>query len=137
MVTDTTGHERVRAWLLATAEDPESAATALYSKLGYEGGDEWVVVRADFVEGAHDIVIPVDAASEDALMAAVERIESLNLLEEITMLRVRVSVPFPPHVANGYVTHGELAEQHAKGIDIGEYIRAGRQGHSPGFNAWG
>ncbi|MEA3377506.1 MAG: hypothetical protein U9R72_15060 [Chloroflexota bacterium] len=128
---------RVRAWLLARADDPEAAATKLYEALQYEGGDDYVMVRVDVVDYPHNIVIPLDATSEEAFREALDRIESLRILQEISILRVVMHFPYPPHIANGYISHAELAAQHEQGVDIGEYIKAGRQGASPGHNAWG
>jgi len=128
---------RVRAWVLARADEPEAAATHLYEELGHEGGDDFVVVRADVVEYHHNLVIPVDAATKEDLQEAIDRIVNLEMVEEVEILRVRMHVANPPHIANGYISHAELAAQHEQRIDIGEYIRAGRQGASPGHNPWG
>ncbi len=137
MDRETSVRGRVRAWVLAKADDPEAAAAELYERLGYEGGDDFVVVRADVVDSPHNIMIPVDAANDEALHGALDRIESLRILREINILKVEKHIPHPPHIANGYITHGELAAQQEQGVDIGEYIKAGRQGASPGHNAWG
>lgn len=130
-------NRRVRAWVLGRADNPEEAAPRLYEKLGHEGGDEFVVVRADVVDHHYNIVIPVDGASDEALQGAIDSIGSLGVLKEIDVLKVRMHVAHPPHIANGYISHAELAAQHDQHIDIGEYIKAGRQGASPGHNAWG
>jgi hypothetical protein len=123
--------------LHAWAKDPHAAATELYDELRHEGGDRYVVVRADVVDYHRNVVIAVDAASDDGLMEAYDRIAGLEILQDIEILRVVAPVPDPPHIAHGYISHADLALQHEKGIDIGEYIKAGRQGASPGHNAWG
>ena len=130
------GYERVRAWVLVQADDPNKVARRLY-ELDSAGGDEYVVVRADVVDYSHNIVLPVDAESDDALMIVVAKIEDIQGVETTTVLRVTEHVPYPPHVANGWIDESELAAQEEQEIRIEAALKPGRQGESPGLNAWG
>jgi hypothetical protein len=138
MAVKTSGEGRVRAWVLVQAGDPGEVAQRLYEMLGHQGGDEYVVVRADVVDYSHNIVIPVDAESDDALTSVLDMIGGLRGVETTAVVPVIMSVPYPPHIAHGYITHEELDTQLERGIDIdAEGLKAGRQGASPGHNAWG
>jgi hypothetical protein len=138
MAGETGGDGRVRAWVLVQAGDPGKVAQRLYEKLGHEGGDEYVVVRADVVDYSHNIVIPVDAESGEALGSVVDMIKGVRGVEATTIVRVTMSVPYPPHIAHGYITEAELEAQLELDIDIKEErLEAGRQGASPGHNPFG
>jgi len=145
MVATSTGNERVRAWVLFQADSARDVAERLYKVLGHESDDGYVVVRADVVarsdivagpsEFAYNIIVPVDAKSEEALREAVRRIK--EILDEMNEVRVPVVVmagphfPNPPHNAHGYITTEEV-EAGRERIE-----KPGRQGASPGHNAWG
>jgi len=134
MGATSTGNERVRAWVLLQAESAEGVAQALYKDLGHEGGDEFVVVRADIVAGpsefAYNIIVPVDAKSEDALRDVVDRIREVSRVNPV-IVTVDQHVPYPPHDAHGYISTNE--------VEVGRepVEKPGRQGASPGFNAFG
>ncbi len=143
MAEATTEETRVRAWVMVHAEDPEWFADELYEALGTVGGDERVMVRADVVEAngsPYNVVIPVDAATEDDLQYIIDQMMERGAAEILT-LRVWMDGhhPNPPHIAHGYITQGELEEQDRKGITLMEEIRLkqGRQGASPGHSPWG
>ena len=123
-------NERTRAWILIRAESPQSTAQQLYETLGHAGGNRWVVVRADIVDYHYNILVPVDAESPDALEQVYGMIQDLAGAQETAILPVVGCIPYPPHVAHGFVTPGE---GEAGGIDT----EIGRLGHSPGHNAWG
>jgi len=127
-----TADGRVRAWILVrTEKDPVEVATALYDDLGHEGGNEWVVVRADVVvDYEYSIVVPVDAVNDDALWHVDEMIRGRTGVDDTVVLRVQNHKPLPPHDANGYITTHE--------VELGkEFVKPGRQGNSPGLNPWG
>jgi len=133
-----TAGERVRAWVLGKSDQPEETAKAIGKliddemvKAPADRRDDLIIVRADVVEGDYDIVVPVDAASEEALSAALEMIEGAGLLEPKTF-RVRTHNPSPPHAASTFVTAAELRADPAQ-----EFSPPGRHPASPGRNAWG
>ncbi len=126
-------NERVRAWLLVRAEDAPNSMQGLYRKLGHEGGKHYVVIRADIVDyQPYNVIVPVDAESEEALQEVSALIKGHPGVRETVIARVEKHIPFPPHDAHGYITQQELRE--GKDQTIKEY---GRQGASPGYNGWG
>jgi hypothetical protein len=134
------GYERARAWVLVKAAEPSQAARQIH-ELDSERSVNDVVVRADIVEidgYDHNIVVPIDAENEDTLLHLVSRIENeVAGLEDMTIAWVREHVPYPTHVANGWIDESEVAMQIEQGISIEAAIKPGRQGESPGLNAWG
>jgi hypothetical protein len=135
--------DRVRAWVLLRVAEPHSAA-AMFDKrdrsgrgLLTEGGDQYVVVRADVVEGSsvYNLVVPIDAQDEAGLSAAIHALSSkLGAQPEQTMiLRVVSHYPKVPHNAHSFVTPKEL-----KGKPAPEFDPPGRHWpKSPGANPWG
>ena len=130
MGAESTGNERARAWVFVKAKPAQDVAQGLYEELGHEGGDKFVVVRADVVAFDYNIIIPVDAESQDTLYEVYDMIEGHSGVSEAVIVRVETHVPYPPHDAHGYVT-----EQEAEAGE--EPIPAGRQGASPGANPFG
>jgi hypothetical protein len=100
---------------------------------GNEGND-YVVVRADVVQGDFDLVIPVDAASSGVLTdtVLVKLDDLLDLPATPTVLPVVGTFPNPPHVASTFITPGEFELYPAP-----EYCPPGRHPQSPGSNPWG
>jgi hypothetical protein len=125
-----TGNGRARGWVLVKAESAQEVAEGLYKELGHEGGDSFVVVRADVVDFDYNIVIPVDAESQDMLYQVHDMIKSRSGVSETVIVRVEKHVPYPPHDAHGYITVQEAEAGK-------EPIEAGRQGASPGANPHG
>jgi len=125
-----TENGRVRAWVLVEAEPAQEVAEGLYNALGHEGDDQFVVVRADVVDFDYNIIVPVDAESEDVLSDVVEQIRGMDGVNETVIVRVKEHVPYPPHDAHGYITAQEAEAGQ-------ETVEPGRQGASPGFNAFG
>jgi hypothetical protein len=141
MAVETGGDGRVRAWVLGRADDPVTVAERLYEKMGQTGENDYVLVRADVLEdGDHpyNLVIPVDAATETHLEWVRGQIEGMDVTEVAT-LKVDVHRPNPPHIAHGYIAEAELQAQYDQEVKFEEEIRLrpGRQGASPGHNAWG
>ena len=147
-------YERARAWVLVKAGNPRKFANALAAEYrdhgrGHEfglGGDELVVVRADVVDGEKNVVIPVDAMSDEILETFVEKIRQNDFENEeaqidkgegaldISVLKVKAGGhnPMPPHRSSTYVTARE------QGIDREpDYGDGGRHPQSPGRNPWG
>ena len=125
-----TENGRVRAWVLVEAEPAQEVAVGLYKELGHKGDDSFVVVRADVVDFDYNIIVPVDAESENALSDVVEQIRGMDGVNETVIVRVKEHVPYPPHDAHGYITAQEAEAGQ-------ETVEPGRQGASPGFNAFG
>lgn len=122
---------RIRAWVLVHSEDTEATAKAL-SDYFEDGGDDFVVVRADVVDGDLDLIVPVDAANEDILKEVAERIRAANGVTEISVSTVRMHYPNPPHSASTFITAEELELYYLR-----EFDPPGRHPQSPGANAWG
>lgn len=123
---------RVRAWVFVWADNPERWAQELYEALGHEGGDEYVLVRADVIESfyGYNIVVPVDARDQSALDSVVGMFPNPEAVKRMAVRKVEVHNPYPPQDASGYVTEEEA--------EVGEEeVKVGRQDHSPGLNPWG
>ncbi len=126
------GGPRFRAWILLQVNSPQKVAQELYDAIWMEGDDDYVVIRADVVDWDYNVVIPVDAASEDHLNRAYERILDITGAAKSVRLPVTQTFPRIPHDAHGFVTKEEFDQGQEK-----ERIRPGRQHWSPGHNAWG
>jgi len=122
---------RTRAWILLQVDSPPDAARKLCDAMRDEGGDSYVVIRADVVDYVYNIVVPVDAESPSVLQYVHQRILELTGARDTAILPVVEHIPFPPHDAQGYLTQDEIAAGHEKGL------QPGRQHSSPGANAWG
>jgi len=123
---------RTRAWILLQVDAPAEAARKLYESQGLEGGDRYVVVRADVVDYIYNVVVPVDAESPETLESVHQLILGLTGAKYSVVLPVVESVPPIPHDAEGYIT----PEEYEAGTDK-EHCKPGRQRWSPGMNAWG
>jgi hypothetical protein len=128
-----TGNGRARAWILIQTESPEVAAHQLYEALSHEGGDSFVLVRADVVDYHYNVVVPVDAENWDVLQDLFCSIQRLTGARESAILRVVEHVPYPPHSADGYITEEEAGAS----TDPKQVEKIGRQRNSPAFNPWG
>ncbi|MGC9336034.1 MAG: hypothetical protein ACP5JJ_17965 [Anaerolineae bacterium] len=126
------GSGRARAWILVQADSPESAAREIYETIGQEDGDRYVLVRADIVDYAYNIVVPVDAENWDVLHGVRRRIQELEGVMETAFVPVMEHVPYPPHLADGYIAEDEVGDYTGP-----EEIKIGRQRNSPGWNPWG
>jgi hypothetical protein len=128
------GNERARGWILVKGEPAEEVAQSLYEKLGHEGGDSFVVVRANVVEHSpYNIIVPVDAESRGVLNEVEAMIRDSSGVRGTQVLAVAPGgqVPWPPHDAHGFIT----PEEQEAGLDPDADV--GRFPQSPGFNAWG
>jgi hypothetical protein len=134
--------ERVRAWVLLGVKDPYGLAARIEkldrkdSGLLAAGGDRYVIVRADVVEGGRGInlVVPIDAGGEVELREAVDVIAQRlgGQPDEIVVLRVAEHHPEVVHRANSFITPWE----HKQFPD--DFPKPGRQvPNSPGANPWG
>ena len=134
MEAERTGNGRVRAWVLVRADEAQEVADRI-RVLDPGKGDDFVVVRADVVEGPdgypYNIIVPVDAKNKSKLTDVVERIRAVDGVSEAVELRAEKHHPDPPHDAHGYITDQEA------GAGTDKDVKPGRQGASPGANAWG
>jgi hypothetical protein len=118
--------------VLLRFEDPGAAAIQI-SGTFQEGGDEWVVVRADVViDGEYNLVVPVDAADEAWLQVVLGNLAKVPGLIKVKVLRVESYNPSPSHRAHSYVTASEVDE-----FRVPEFAEPGRHPKSPGANPWG
>jgi hypothetical protein len=131
---------RKRAWLLIKTEPQDGApgiAQTIYNSLGEEGESGFVVIRADVVEGEFNIVVPVDANSEDQLEVVVKEIKKIKGVDTITIAKVGVHNPAPTYLAHGFVSYEEkdsaVRKEELPGPDeVGRIMKK-----SPGDNPWG
>jgi hypothetical protein len=138
--TETGG--RYRAWVLFVVDDPVAAAARISVPddkgltLLTEGGDNYVIVRADVVEGNQDfnLVVPIDAADKGEFDVAHKRLTDL-LGGTSMVLHVTGHCPTPPHRSNTFITESEL--NGPNGYYLKEYDPSGRHPKSPGANPWG
>jgi hypothetical protein len=132
--------ERYRAWVLFKVDDAQGAAAKFGAQgdkgltLLTEGGNDYIIVRADVVDGdaAYNLVVPVDAADKEKFQVAVDRLESVVGKAPTSVLNVVEHFPAPPQRSSTFVTDKEL-----KDCYLSEYDPAGRHPHSPGANPWG
>src|SRR3990172_1774924 len=120
--------ERVRAWALVVSANPEATAAQIAAQFT-QGGDDWVIVRADVVQGAHNLVVPIDAASEAAFQAALAMVQGAAGVQQVGVERVVQHYPSPTHRAHTFVTQSEIDE-----YPVPDFTSPGRHPKSPGSN---
>jgi hypothetical protein len=134
MSTGQTPKDRVRAWILLRAGYPDKVAKAIYDQFGKDGGNEFVVVRADVVDGDYNIVIPIDAADQSHFSATEKKVTSLRGVTSHITLTVTNHYPTPTYLAHGFTTLQDFADK-LRWIHPDEWGRV--QKKSPGDNPWG
>jgi hypothetical protein len=123
---------RARAWVLVKAESGKAleAAEAIYALNNELQGTNNLVIRADVVTGPYDIIVAIDAESQGAVSEiVVAMIQGVAGVTETLTAVVGVHNPYPPHVADGYITD---EEQEAGESRSGESHSVRR-----GDNPWG
>jgi hypothetical protein len=120
--------ERARAWALIEATDPQMVADNV---LELDDGDEFVVIRADVVDGGPSNIIAAIDTAKDYYDQAVAAINAINGINSLAFLKVLKYKPDPPHNASGFITTDEAERGEKKDA------KPGRQDNSPGFNPWG
>jgi hypothetical protein len=129
--TATTIWDRTRGWLYFMVDDPYAAAKAV-SSLFTQGGDEYVIIRADVVEGrGFNLVVPVDAMKSkwNTAVTEVQRVVGAMPANVATVVAFN---PEPTHQAHCFITE----EEHRR-FPLHEYYPPGRHPKSPGANPWG
>jgi hypothetical protein len=129
---------RERGWLFLKVDllpdgkhVSEKTAKNLH-ELFTRGGDLYVAVRGDVVEGLeHNLVIPLDAAS-GYWESAVEKVHTAVGGTIVSHTRVTTSYPAIPHQAHCFITKDEFSA-----YPLHEYSPPGRHPQSPGANPWG
>ncbi len=125
---------RMRGWLFFKVDKPSEAAERV-SKLFTQGGEWWVVIRADVVDGSDfNLVVPVDSA-KGTWTDAVEQVQKAvgqGRVDKAYIARVVESHPEIPHKAHCFIT-----EEEHKQFGLKEYDPPGRHPKSPGANPWG
>ena len=122
---------RVRAWVLLRSKNPAATAEEIASRFP-DGGEDWVIIRADLVEGKHHLVVPVDAANDAAFQTVLAFLAGTAGVQEIDVERVVSHYPAPTHRAHSFVTANEV-----EAWRVPEFEKPGRHPKSPGANPWG
>jgi translation elongation factor P/translation initiation factor 5A len=125
---------RIRAWLRVMAENPDAAAVAI-SPYFNQGGDAWVIVRADVVKGGrHNLVVPIDVAEGDSVAwnTVLDIVRKAAGVQDVDVERVVSHYPTPTHKAHSFVTQNEV-----EAWRVPEFEKSGRHPQSPGANPWG
>ena len=126
--------ERIRAWLFIHTEEVREAIKRI-KELLTEGGEQYVVVRADHVKSSRkfpfNLVIPIDAQDEEVLEEIVEQLVKMSGAERHVVAMVRHHTPYPPQAAHCFLT-----DQETEG-DSDWPEGGGRYPKSPGRNPWG
>ena len=127
--------DRVRALVFLRAENADETAETIYTNLGKEGKDDYVIIRADVLESVEDdfnIVVPIDTAPEH--FTSTKNLVTEYVGEENSKTFViKNHYPPPTYQAHGYTTTEEFAKE--MGWDRPEEWT--RVPNSPGDNPWG
>jgi hypothetical protein len=139
--------DRVRAWVLFKVTNPSAIASKIEKPLKKHLGrdnmgllsepdTEYVIVRADVVggESGWNLVVPVDADSEDSLFDAIQKLirASGDPSVAYAVLRVVAHHPKFPHRAHSFISEAEFNKSPKDLTHSGRHWPA-----SPGANPWG
>ncbi|MBM3122523.1 MAG: hypothetical protein FJZ97_10135 [Chloroflexi bacterium] len=122
---------RRRGYAGFRVDNPREAAERV-SALFTQGGDDYVVIRADVVSGCDvNLIVPIDAAEEvwSNALALVERAVGQPAAR---VCIVTSYLPAVPQQAHCFVTEDEHRQ-----FPLHEYSPPGRHPKSPGANPWG
>ena len=130
-VTATNVWIRRRGYANFRVDDPTAAAERV-SVLFTEGGDDYVVIRADVViECDVNLIVPIDAA-ESEWSRALDLVRRAVGQPEVRVCIVTSTYPTVPQKAHCFITEDE----HRR-FPLHEYSPPGRHPKSPGANPWG
>jgi len=90
-----------------------------------------VIVRADVVEGEYNLIVPVDAANDEAFDKVLALLKKVAKGDPL-VARVVEHYPAPVHNAHSFITVDEYELN-----PLREYYPPGRHPQSPGANPWG
>ncbi len=128
--------KRYRAWILLQVEYSDDLVKAIIAL--DTGGDERIIIRVDGVQalqdGVFNLVVPVDADSDDELTNVVNDILAVAKPASHEVYEVIQEFPRPSHLADGFIT---LREAMDDPTIPGKIVKVGRQRNSPGENPWG
>lgn len=122
---------RRRGYASFRVDDPTAAANRV-SALFTQGGDDYVVIRADVViECDVNLIVPIDAAAE-AWDAALQLVGRAVGQPPARVCIVEKTYPAVPQMAHCFITEDEHRQ-----FPLHEYSPPGRHPKSPGANPWG
>ena len=102
---------RVRAWVFGRVESIDMLRERYKeNQINELGGDQYVIVRADFVDnGDYNVIIHVDAEVDAGLEEAESVITKLLSVESVETVQVGKEghIPWPPHAAHRYIPERE------------------------------
>ncbi len=123
---------RARGWVYFDMKERSKAEAVAeqISALFPQGGDDWVVIRAD-VTTDHQVVVALDArvSSWDK---AVQQVQAAAKASPTRVAQVGRHYPAVPHRAHCFVTKAEFDQW-----KLPEFDPPGRHPKSPGANPWG
>lgn len=129
--TATNVWSRRRGYAGFRVDDPTAAAERV-SALFTQGGDDYVVIRADVVVDCDvTLIVPIDAAADawdDALVSVAHAVGQ----PPMRVCIVASTYPVAPQQAHCFITEDE----HRR-FPLHEYSPPGRHPKSPGANPWG
>jgi len=122
---------RTRGHLYFQVDEPDEAAMRV-SVLFTQGGDDYVIIRADVVDGhGFNLMVPIDAA-KTKWKAASKVVEKAVGAAPTAVSRVKATYPENPQCAHSFITEEEYLR-----CPLPECAPPGRHPKSPGANPWG
>ncbi len=122
---------RRRGYLYFLVDDPHAAAR-MVSVLFTQGGDDFVIIRADVVEGpGFNLMVPIDAADSEWTRASAAVVAAVGA-EPTAISQVSATYPENPQCAHSFITQEEYLR-----CPLPECSPPGRHPKSPGANPWG
>ncbi len=123
---------RIRGWVYFDLKEPAKAEAAAeqISGLFTQGGNDFVVIRAD-VTTEHHVVVALDTRAS-MWDSTVQQVQAAAKASPTRVTQVRRHYPAVPHRAHSYVTQAEVDQW-----KVPEFEKAGRHPQSPGANPWG
>lgn len=122
---------RRRGYLYFLVDDPHAAAR-MVSVLFTQGGDDFVIIRADVVEGpGFNLMVPIDAADSEWTRAS-GYVQKAVGTAPTAVSQVVATYPENPQCAHSFITQEEYLR-----CPLPECAPPGRHPKSPGANPWG
>ena len=122
---------RRRGHLYFQVDDAHAAARRV-SVLFTQGGDNYVIIRADVVDGhGFNLMVPIDAADTKWTRASRDVQKAVGAAPT-AVSRVVATYPENPQCAHSFITEEEYLR-----CPLPECAPPGRHPKSPGANPWG